>query len=581
MRKRNTSDRMKAKTKYFNQKKKKERRRKLKKDKKLNPNKYHKRKADLGVPNAAPFKQKVLDEALFYKQKDDEKEQFKKEAAKKLKFIIAEARESAKRKLPLEPDVYFPKEAKKPNLQVRFAEPKKVSEEEQFREALELYCNPAEANIKDARFIEAKTTQAAYATVDQVVSQADVIIQVLDARDPQGTRCLPLEKRVSQDPTKHLLFLLNKADLVPKDNLLSWLSLLRREAPAVAFWAAPQRRPRVVTSRQRLKSSGDLSSLTLERSGLQVLHELCKTFVQRSKSFGVSVGLVGLPNVGKASVLSLIQRLLVCEECGDSSSGSVGSIPEVRFGKAKKLFLLTRAGVALPLAGAPEGEEALRGVRCVGALADPLEAARLVWSKCQPQKLCVAYGIRAPSSLEELLAALGERTAAAQLSGRVDEEAAARRLLRDWNHGHLRHHATPPLRALSAASNSGASNRHLLASALLTEALHLWEAAHTAPTTLGASMQWAGLPAVQRCEPLGMAECQRGEDEQEAGGSEEAEECTEEEDENDGEMEVEEFDVESDDDDLDDEDDDTDSDEQATDGLGSDGEGDAPTSDEE
>ena len=39
--------------------------------------------------------------------------------------------------------------------------------------------------------------------------------QVLDARDPQGTRCLHLERHLrSAARHKHLLFLLNKCDLV-------------------------------------------------------------------------------------------------------------------------------------------------------------------------------------------------------------------------------------------------------------------------------------------------------------------------------------------------------------------------------
>ena len=40
-------------------------------------------------------------------------------------------------------------------------------------------------------------------------------MQVLDARDPQGTRCLHLERHLRTEARhKHLLFLLNKCDLV-------------------------------------------------------------------------------------------------------------------------------------------------------------------------------------------------------------------------------------------------------------------------------------------------------------------------------------------------------------------------------
>jgi hypothetical protein len=43
-----------------------------------------------------------------------------------------------------------------------------------------------------------------------------VIIHVLDARDPLGTRCRNVEKYLREEaPHKHLVFVLNKCDLVP------------------------------------------------------------------------------------------------------------------------------------------------------------------------------------------------------------------------------------------------------------------------------------------------------------------------------------------------------------------------------
>lgn len=50
----------------------------------------------------------------------------------------------------------------------------------------------------------------------KVIDSSDVVIHVLDARDPLGTRCRSVEKYIRDEaPHKHLLFLLNKCDLVP------------------------------------------------------------------------------------------------------------------------------------------------------------------------------------------------------------------------------------------------------------------------------------------------------------------------------------------------------------------------------
>lgn len=50
----------------------------------------------------------------------------------------------------------------------------------------------------------------------KVIDSSDVIIHVLDARDPLGTRCLAVEKYLKEEaPHKHLVYVLNKCDLVP------------------------------------------------------------------------------------------------------------------------------------------------------------------------------------------------------------------------------------------------------------------------------------------------------------------------------------------------------------------------------
>ena len=50
----------------------------------------------------------------------------------------------------------------------------------------------------------------------KVIDSSDVVIHVLDARDPLGTRCESVEKYIKEEcPHKHLIYVLNKCDLVP------------------------------------------------------------------------------------------------------------------------------------------------------------------------------------------------------------------------------------------------------------------------------------------------------------------------------------------------------------------------------
>lgn len=64
-----------------------------------------------------------------------------------------------------------------------------------------------------------------------MLDSSDVVLHILDARDPLGTRCRSVEKYLKAEaPHKHLVFILNKCDLVPSSvavsKLLSYLSSL-------------------------------------------------------------------------------------------------------------------------------------------------------------------------------------------------------------------------------------------------------------------------------------------------------------------------------------------------------------------
>lgn len=50
---------------------------------------------------------------------------------------------------------------------------------------------------------------------------ADVIIQVLDARDPLGCRSAEIEAQASK-AGKKMLLVLNKIDLIPPQNARAW-----------------------------------------------------------------------------------------------------------------------------------------------------------------------------------------------------------------------------------------------------------------------------------------------------------------------------------------------------------------------
>jgi nuclear GTP-binding protein len=78
-------------------------------------------------------------------------------------------------------------------------------------------------------------SKKAYAKeLKKVIEASDVLIEVLDARDPEGCRSNELEQSVIAQGKKMLL-VVNKIDLVPPQNSRLWQRYLRREFPCVLF----------------------------------------------------------------------------------------------------------------------------------------------------------------------------------------------------------------------------------------------------------------------------------------------------------------------------------------------------------
>lgn len=77
---------------------------------------------------------------------------------------------------------------------------------------------PEEATLSTARepVFSKGQSKRIWNELYKVIDSSDVVIHVLDARDPLGTRCRSVEKYIREEaPHKHLIFVLNKCDLVP------------------------------------------------------------------------------------------------------------------------------------------------------------------------------------------------------------------------------------------------------------------------------------------------------------------------------------------------------------------------------
>ncbi len=177
-----------------------------------------------------------------------------------------------------------------------------------------------------------------------VTSSADVILYVLDARDPEGTRSKEVERQImsAEGGSKRLILVLNKFDLIPPAVLKAWLIHLRRYFPTLPLRASTAAPNAKTFDHKHLSVKG--TSETLFRALKSYAHS-------KQLKRSVAVGVIGYPNVGKSSVINALTSHL-----GNHSSttacpvgaeaGVTTALREVKLDN--KLKLLDSPGIVFP-----------------------------------------------------------------------------------------------------------------------------------------------------------------------------------------------------------------------------------------
>jgi nuclear GTP-binding protein len=305
----------------------------------------------------------------------------------------------------------------------------------------------------------------------QVAEAADVILYVLDARDPEGTRSKDVEREImaANGGSKRLILILNKIDLVPPPVLKAWLVHLRRYFPTLPLKAsngAPN------------AHSFDHKQLTVKGTS-ETLFKALKSYASgKQLKRSITVGVIGYPNVGKSSVINALTARLnkgSSNACPTGAeAGVTTSLREVKLDG--KLKLIDSPGIVFPAAekaskkSKRENKEAhlvLLNAVPPKQITDPIPAVnlllkRLASSESLFQKMLDVYGI------PPLFPTNGDKTTdfliqVARKRGRLGKggvpniNSAAMTVITDWRDGRIQGWVEAPVLQVATSTNVASS----------------------------------------------------------------------------------------------------------------------------
>ncbi|XP_030749615.1 nucleolar GTP-binding protein 2 [Sitophilus oryzae] len=321
--------------------------------------------------------------------------------------------------------VFGPKKSRKrPNLSVRGLE--ELSELAQEKE--KTYSNEKDSNIvRDNEGIKdlprdwvmgAGQSKRIWNELYKVVDSSDVLLQTLDARDPMGTRSAYLENYLkTEKPYKHLIFILNKVDLVPTWVTQRWVALLSKEYPTVAFHAS-------------------LTHPFGKGSLINLLRQFAKLHVDKKQ---ISVGFIGYPNVGKSSIINTLRSKKVCKVAPIAGETKIWQYITLM----RRIYLIDCPGVVYPSAET-DTEKVLKGVVRVELVNNPEDYIPAVLERVRKEYIVKTYKVNEWTDPNDFLEKMAQRSGRLLKGGEPDISSVAKMVLNDWQRGKLPFFVCPP-----------------------------------------------------------------------------------------------------------------------------------------
>ncbi|KAK0624619.1 NUC091 domain-containing protein [Bombardia bombarda] len=246
----------------------------------------------------------------------------------------------------------------------------------------------------------------------KVIDSSDIILHVLDARDVEGTRCRHVEKYLAAEaPHKHLIFVVNKVDLVPSKTAAAWIRVLQKDRPTCAM-------------RSNIKNPFGRGSLIDLLRQFSILHKDRKQ---------ISVGLVGYPNVGKSSIINTLRGKKVAVVAPIPGETKVWQYVTLM----RRIYLIDCPGIVPPNHLHTPQDLLLRGVVRVENVENPEQYIPAVLERVKTHHMERTYELKGWKDHIEFLELLCRKAGRLLKGGEPDLDGVAKMVLNDFMRGKI------------------------------------------------------------------------------------------------------------------------------------------------